>query len=359
MGYIGGMRALLPLFALTVACTPEPLPEDTGEPSAPVDTGDSGPGLVLGEDEVTFAPSGEYDGSTISLVWVDPASMLGANYVWGDTLSSVLAEKGALIELSAPDESLLREIDPAGHPGVFGTFFAPVLHMDVDGDGGHTAGESVLGIGSSWLFYAADSPSGIAAVPNALRGWNVLSIDLTAGRAETSSSKKGVPISASLLPKDEIRIGGEWDDAPVANERFVVFSAAAMGDAEVAAPVLSDVAAQSPFEFAVRVAPPADHYSAWPGGESAAVELPEVYFDNDEDRSFSDVDTRRYGVCSGPVPLTLVYFEKLGTLEVAVELVAGGNSAGWSAVTTGDRRRVLPESELLSLRTGASCPLVQ
>jgi hypothetical protein len=353
------MRALLPLFALTVACTPEPLPEDTGEPSAPVDTGDSGPGLVLGEDEVTFAPSGEYAGSTISLVWVDPASMLGANYVWGDTLSSVSAEKGALIELSAPDESLLREIDPAGHPGVFGTFFAPVLHMDVDGDGGHTAGESVLGIGSSWLFYAADSPSGIAAVPNALRGWNVLSIDLTAGRAETSSSKKGVPISASLVPQEEIRLGGEWDHAPVLHERFVVHSAVAMGGAAVEAPVLNDLVAESPFEFVVRGAPPADHYGEWLGGESAAVEIPEVYFDNDGDRSYSELDTRRHGVCSGAVPVTVTYFEKIGTLEVAVDLVAGGNSTGWNVVTTGDRLRVLPESELLSLRTGAGCPLVQ
>ncbi len=353
------MVALVSLFSLPVACTPEPVSKDTGEPPTPVETGDSAPLPDLGGAEVTFEPTGEFAGSTISLVWVDPARLLGANYVWGDTLSSVPADEGAVIALSALDETLLRELDPAGHPGVRGALFAPVLYIDVDATGAHSAGESVLGIGSYWLFYAADSPSGIASVPNALRGWNVLQMDLTTGRAQTAVSLQAVPIAASLRARQAIRLAGEWDQAPEQRERIVVHSAVASGDAEVEAPVLNDLVAQSPFGFAVNGAPPADHYGNWLDGESAAVEVPEVYLDNDEDRSFTEADSRQYGICTGTTPLTLVYFEQVGTLESALELVAGGNLAGWNAVSSGDPMRILSESELLSLRTGASCPLVE
>lgn len=353
------MRSLVPLFALPVACTPEPVAQDTGAPPTPVETGDSAPLPDLGDAEVTFSPTGEFAGSTIGLVWVDPASLLDAQYVWGDTLSSVPAGDGAVIAVSAPDETLLRELDPAGHPGVRGAFFAPVLYIDVDATGAHSAGESVLGIGSHWLFYAADSPSGIPSLPSALRGWNVMQLDLTTGRAQTTGSLQAMPIAASLRARQAIRLEGEWDQAPEQRERIVVHSAVARGDAEVEAPVLSDLDAQSPFGFAVNGAPPADHYGNWLVGESAALEVPEVYLDNDKDRSFTDADSRQYGICSGTTPVTLVYFEQVGTLEFAMVLVAGGNLAGWNAVSSGDPVRILSETEFVSLRTGASCPLVE
>ncbi len=332
---------------------------DTNEPAdTDTDSGDSGSPLLLGEDEATFTFTGSYEGATLSLTQVDPIGIMGGTYRFGEVLTSVAITEDALtLDLHAPDASLLEELDPEGHPGVKGVFFVPALHVDTDGDGVPSANEAFLGVSSAWLLYVDGNPSGIQAVPNALRGWNAMLMDMEAGIAMATSSLESMPIFVTLIENPNESVSGTWSVEPDPAMGIVVRSRVAILGGEVEAPTFTDVHAESPFDFVLRGVPPTDHFEEFVDGVSAAVEIPEVYTDVDTDHAYTEVDTREYGVCREGSPIGFVYLSVVSSLGLAVQLVGAGNASGWNAMVLAPEEKFISSNDLTALNSGPACPL--
>lgn len=331
-----------------------------GKPAAEFNSGgdaEEESGLVIGDDRATFLPGEETEGTTLTLTWVEPSSLHHANYVLGDVLLSLPVAPEVVFDLHAPDPSLMVEVDPEGHPGVTAAYFVPALHIDTDGDGLPSEGESYLGVGKTWLLYVNGSPSGIEDLPNALRGWNAMEVDLETGIAEATWDLDDLLIMATLWERPNVSLEGTWSEEVPRGTGLVFRSLVEAQGGAVELPVVADQRAESPFRLPARGPPPDDHFADLKPGVPAAIEVGEAYTDVDGDGAFTANDIPLHGVCSEGTPMGLAYLPTVPSLLLAIKLVGIGNPAGWSAVSLEENPRLVSNSVLTGLSVGSDCPV--
>ena len=255
---------------------------DSGDTDTDTDT-DTDPAVNLG-----FDIAGDYDGTTLSLTWLDPASLGSEELVFEDVLlTSAVATAHVEVAAPAPDATELIEIDPTTAPGLMAGLYVPALTRD----------DVCVGVGMVWPVY--------------------LSGEIPADRAAAGFTVGGT-------------FGGDPDGM-----RLVLLSAISLGVGEGPAP-LCDGHMSAEWSIPVSGEPPADHrYELDFLGMDAALEIPFSYTDSDHSGDFTAGDALVNAACAGGTPVVLLWMPSPTDLTVAFGLVMQGGMSGWNAILMG------------------------
>jgi len=344
------MRSLIPLLFCSVlnACLSLKGPTDLTPPeeTGPAETGggggddtDSGGGgdsetasdRPDGDATVTFALTGDWEGTTLTLTQIDPTS----GYSWhvGDRVASEEVTGDSLdVALSVPDEADLIQPDPDAWPDLWFLPLAAALHVDLDGNGGLTGDESYAGVGAVWVTWVEGEIPDEWSANGMDPGWNAMSYAID-GVTPVVGNLASVPLDAGLLGADSVTVGGTWTRGDTADVRLILLPAHVMAGGEVDA-LLYDEPLEDPWEITMSGDPPEDHYSRADslGGE-IVFEFPYAFRDVDGGGTLDDGDEAQSFACDGDAAVALAYIPPVNTLYAGFQLSRAELHTGWLALS--------------------------
>ena len=327
------------ILAVLTACN-SAKNDDTGEinDGDVNDTGvadDSDTGVPDGETMVNFMISGEWEGATLSLV----QSTDFEEWSLGETIHSTLVTNSITeFSLAAPDPANLIQLDEAWPDTLFG-FYMPALYIDSDGDGIHSEGEVVKGVGDWWLVYISGAlPVELQAV-GFTEGWSSINF-ATAEDSDISEMADllDIEINAGLIVQDSITIGGSYspvsDAIPSAEfTKLGVIPAGVLEDEQEVAEFLVDESMSDPWEISLNGAPADDHIFETDEGFSIALEVPFTYLDSDFSGGMSEDDTPLMTACGDDNQMVfLAYLPEVTNLLHGFYFNSNGFTTGWMAL---------------------------
>lgn len=300
---------------------------DSGETADSGDSGDSGnPDTGLAEVlALGFDVGGAWEGTTLSLTWLDVRSFGTGSLAFGDVLLSVPAEERVVLDpVDPPDARFLQELDPVAFPGVKVAYFAPSLHLDTDGDGLPSAEEGYLGASLTFALYVTGVRGFVATLPDVVNGWNAVQIPFAANTEIALVDPLSIPIDATLATDDTFDLAG------TGSGRAALVSSLARAGTTVDTPTVWDGKLAAPWTIHVDGPPPADHYQYLDRlGVDGAVEVAVGYADTDASGGWTSGDGDEVPLCLGDDAVGLVYVPRVTNLPVALGLTYAGVSAGW------------------------------
>jgi hypothetical protein len=348
-------------FALLTACSgSDKDTSGTGDSGDSGDTADSGGNGGNGGDDtgtaadhatLGFDLDGAYEGTTFSMTWIDPATIGVGSLSFGASAWSQPAAARMEVTPGVPAEDQLTDIGG----GLRIAIYVATLHQDADGDGVPAGTEPYLGASVPWAMYIEGDPSKVLGFPKLSTGWNA--VTLGADASYTPVDAAAIPLHASLIVDDHIALGGGWVGDPTANARLVVLSSVAAGGGSVSTPTLADDLAGASWSISLDARPPEDHFTYLSrAGMDGAAEAIFAYADNDTSGSWTAGDAQIYPLCKDTGSVTVVYFDAITNLQLALGLSSAGASAGWIALrndTTG--AHPIAEADLTTLAFAAQC----
>ncbi len=345
---------LIALAPLLLACTGKSpvVNDDTATDSAADSVADTAETLPA---DFTFQISGDWEGSTLTLTWVDFTSLSsGFPAVGAVEYSHVLGGVTPGVPFGEPPEADLQEVDPANAPGLMFAGYIPGLHLDSDGDGVESAPEPYVGVGLAWPVYVSGViPSGYTDL-GVVAGWNAIEF-VPDSAVPVIHDIHAIPLHAGLAERTSITVGGSYGGDPGASVVFVPSTTFQGGTVEA---FVYDSEVSDPWSVTLDGAPPPDHFSELDGVGMAALEVPIAYVDQDGSGGFTDRDAPLYPACSGGVPAGLLYLPGVTDLLTAWSLSVQGVGTGWVGLTLGDSGgAVLTDDELQDLAMDGSCTL--
>ncbi len=346
---------LLPL-TLSVACSGTTITtDDTANPDdTDTDSGlDSVPELPT---DFTFFLEGDYEGSSLTLTWIDFASLNTGSPVLGEPHAFGAVESDAVdVAFGIPDTADLQEIDPETAPGLLLAGYIPGLHLDSDGDGQLSDGETYVGVGVSWPIYITGDIPPEYIDYGMVEGWNALDLTTPEGQPATDDIT-GIPLDAALGERTSVTFGGSFigaDDPGIVMVPFTAFEGGSVDE------LIYDGPLDDPWSVTLDQIPPEDHFEELEGLGTAALEVPIAYSDTNRSGGYNDGDTPLYPACHDGLSVGLLYLPAITDLLTGWSLTIQGVGAGWLAITLGDENggAVLTEEQLQSLAIDGSCML--
>lgn len=336
----------LPLFG----CTGKP--SDSGDTNEPVDdtaaddTGDA-------PADFTFALTGDYAGSTLTLTWINFAT-IGTDTLDLGEVAYTGAVTGATkgVSLPEPPAGDLQEVDPTNAPGMMLAGYVPGLHLDADGDGLQSGDEVYVGAGLTWpVFLSGTIPADYADM-GLVDGWNALEL-VPDSQEPVMHDITAIPLAASLAERTSITLGGSYvgdDGASLAILPSVMFEG---GSVET---YVYDGALDDPWSVTLDGAPEADHFAALQGVGLGALEVPIAYTDSDGSGGHTSPDPLAFPACSDGVVAGLVYLPGVTDLMTGWSLTLQGVGSGWVGLTLEDSGgMLLSDAQLQDLALDGSC----
>ena len=316
----------------------------------PVDSGDSAGGDTDTDTDTDTDPAnlgfdvvGDFEGTTLSLTWLDASTLGTEDLAFGDVLLStdVFA---ARVEVTAPtpDASELIEIDPEYAPGMMVAFYVPTL----------TRAGAYLGVGAVWPIHISGEIPADFVAHGAAAGWNALT---PGADGQEFGDEMAVPLPVNLGQMLDITLGGTMASDPD-GLRLVLLSGISLGGA--GPDPLHDSHASTEWEIPVSGEPPADHFYELDFLEmEGALEIPFVYTDSDESGGYTSGDSLVNAACVSGTPVGLLWMPSPTDLTVAFGLVMQGGATGWNAILMGGPGGVLDEAARTSLVIDEGCVL--
>lgn len=344
---------LTPLLSLFLACPPPSKDSDSTptESQIDTDTGQDSEESPPPDPDIAFDLSGDWNGGTLSLTWLDASSLGGETLIFGDVFLHADAEARVEITTEAPDASFLQEFAPE----VMAAWFVPALHTDADGDGIPSGEEPYLGVATTWLLYLdAEPPDNI--MPGLKAGWNGLQMDFVDGGDEmVVVDPLTIPVDANLAVKEQLTLSGTWSEGFPEDSGLAVVSALATA----ANPVLWDAPSQSPWTIELDGPPPEDHFDVLQGANLyAALEVGIGYQDSDRSGDYTSGDFILHTLCADSDALGVLYLPAPTDLLTALMLGIQGNSPGWLGLRMNqDGAPPLTDAELQNLDVSSACSL--
>lgn len=345
----------LPLLALAAvlpvtlaACTGKG--DDTGDTDMDTDT-DTG---TAPPADFTFALSGAYTDSTLTLTWLDFASLGSQTLATGDVrYSGIVTGASAGVPFGEPLEEDRQEIDPVNAPGFTLSGYIPGLHVDTDGDGLLSGTEAYAGVGLAWpVFVGGEVPADYLDL-GMVAGWNALQF-VPDSEIPLLHDITAIPLDALLAERESITFGGSLagDDT-----RLFVAPAAIFEGGTVADYVYDDVVSD-PWSVTLDSRPAADHFSELEGLGLAALEVPLAYTDNDQSGSYTDGDTPTTAACFNGSAVGLLYLSGVTDLLTGWSLTMQGLGTGWLGLSLADTGGgIVSDADLQTLALDGSCDL--
>lgn len=344
--------ALVPFLApvvLLAACTGKTINmgDDTGDTAD--DTADDVP------PDFTFALTGDWPGSTLTLTWLDFTSLGSEQPQLGAVAYSALVEDDSTgVPFGVPPEADMQEIDPDNAPGMMLAGYLPGLHLDADGDGLQSGDETYAGVGLAWPIYVTGTIPTDFADMGFVEGWNALEF-VPDGALPVPHDITAIPLAADLAVRTSITVGGSYTGEEGAS---VVFVSSLLFEGETVDAFIYDGALSDPWSVTLDGPPDADHFSELEGVGMAALEVPIAYMDSDGSGGFTDHDTPLYAACSGGLPVGLLYLPGITDLLTGWSLTLQGVGSGWVAMSLADSGGVvLTDAQAQDLAMDASCTL--
>ena len=302
--------------------------------------------------DFTFALTGDHAGTTLTLTWIDFAS-LSTTPVLGDAeYSAAVAGDSAGVAFGEPPEADLQEVDPTNAPGLKLAGYIPALHVDSDGDGVISGAETYAGVGLAWPVYVTGELPTEYADLGLVDGWNAL--EFSDAPTPAVYDITSIPLDAGLAERTSITFGGAWTGA---GDELVVLPSVAFDGGSVSA-YLYDDALTDPWSVTLDGAPDADHFEPLDGVGDAALEVPIAYTDGDHSGDFTANDTPVAAACWNSLPVGLIYLPGVSDLITAWSLAAQGVGTGWVGITLGDTGgTTLSDADLGTLALDDSCSL--
>lgn len=356
------------ILILLAACTGEPADtsstggDDTGETGgddtdgdSAADSGDTG-GDTGPADNLGFVIDGPFEGTTLSLTWVDPSTLGGENLAFGAILTSApVTGATTTIYAEAPGSAELVEINPEDAPGLLMAMYVPALHVDEDGDGLPNGAETYAGVAMTWAVYVGGViPEQFTAL-GVVEGWNAF---LAAKQEQpVFSDAMAIPITASLQPSLDVALGGDLDFDPDGVRLMLISGQTFSGESTVGA--LVDQALSDPWSLTLSGPPSAERfYDITELGVRGALEVPLTYADLDGSETFDETaDQPLYGACHQGVPVALLWLPPPTSLSDAFSLTQLGAGSGWLALEMGGSGGVVDAAALTALSIDDSCGL--
>ena len=345
--------------ALLVGCTSSKAVDDTAADDTAANDDTSADSDSAIDDTATvppdfsFALSGDWDGTALTLNWLDFTAMGGGDLSFGRVAYAATVDQDIIgVPFGVPPESELQEVDPTNAPGMKIAAYVPALHADLDGDVMHSAGETYTGVGLAWPVYVSGPvPEDLAAF-GIVEGWNGMEFK-SDGSPPAMNDITALPLSTNLTERTSITIGGSYAASTGSDaERVALIPGALPSSPDT---VLYDGVLGDPWTISVDGAPPADHFTEMDGVGNAALELPLAYSDVDGSVSLTDGDAPIAYACWDSLPVGLLYVPGITDLVTAVSWTQYGLGAGWMAVPFDDSVLPLTGDDLLSLSIDASC----
>lgn len=350
------LSALVPVLApvmLLTACTGKTINmgDDTGDTSndSADDTADDVP------PDFTFALSGDWAGSTLTLTWLDFTSLGSEQIELGAAgYSAPVEDDSTGVPFGVPPEADMQEIDPDNAPGMKLAGYLPGLHLDADGDGLQSGDEPYTGVGLAWPVYVSGTIPSDFADMGLVEGWNALEF-LPDGALPVTRDITAIPLDASLAERTSITVGGSYTGEDGAS---VVFVSSLLFEGGTVDAFLYDGALSDPWSVTLDGPPDADHFSELEGVGMAALEVPIAYMDSDGSGGFTDRDTPLYAACADGLPVGLLYLPGITDLLTGWSLTVQGVGSGWVGMSLADSGGVvLTDPQLQDLAMDDSCTL--
>jgi len=359
-----GLAPSLVATSLLAGCTSAKSADDTAAEDTSVDSdsaiddssGDSDSAIddtAVTPPDFSFALSGDWEGTALTLTWLDFTGMVGGELTLGRVAYAVTVEQDIVgVPFGVPPEGELQEVDPTNAPGMKIAAYVPALHGDLDGDVMLSEGETYSGVGLAWpVFVSGPVPADLAAF-GIVEGWNGMEFTVDNG-PPVMHDITALPVETTIAERLSITIGGSYDAySGNAAERVAVVPGAS--STTVTEP-LYDGALSDPWTVTLDGAPPADHFGDLEGFGNAALELPIAYLDADATESVSEGDSPIAYACWNTFPVALLYVPGLTDLVTAVSWTQYGLGTGWLATPLDSDVPQITGDDLLSLSIDASC----
>jgi len=287
-------RALMGVLGIG-ACLPAPSDDPQVETGEPHDE-------AL-EPNVGFVLERDWDGHVLSITHLHPhLNAEGAVTTGAQLASTVISERDVLMSLPQPGEADLVEIDPEGAPGMLIAMYTATIHDDVNGDGTHDEGETIVSVGT-WLptWVEGEVPAtyqDIGAVP----GWNALHISTLLGATEMTPDILSMSMISNMETQDSVTVEGGVVDDPPENGRIALFpdhpDNLLGNDTAGIDAVMDDQTLDRNWQLEAAGSPPDSHLNEdvfWSHGGS--IQVPIAYKDTDGSGNFSDGDSLYGAAC--------------------------------------------------------------
>jgi hypothetical protein len=344
--------------ALLVGCTGAKSVDDTAADDSAADDSSTDSDSAIDDTAVvppdfSFVLSGDWDGTALTLNWLDFTGMGGGDLSFGRVAYSAAVEQDTVgVPFGVPPEDELQEVDATNAPGMKIAAYVPALHVDSDRDGTYTAGETYVGVGLAWPVYVSGPvPSELAAF-GIVEGWNGMEFT-SDGSPPILHDLAALPIATNLAEHTSITVGGSYAASTGSDSERVALIPGALPEAPGSA--IYDEVLSNPWTITLDGAPPADHFSELDGIGNAALEMPLAYTDVDASAGLSEGDTPIAYACWETIPVGLLYVPGVTDLVKAVSWTQYGLGAGWMAVPFDGSAMQLTGDELLSLEFDTSC----
>jgi hypothetical protein len=311
---------------------------------------------------LSFDIEGAWEGTALSLTWIEP----GVDIDEVDSLmvlfeGAVTGPSYGIDPGELPAEHLLEDED------LTLALYVPTLFADTDGDGTHDEGEFYLGVSRHWPLWIEGAPPAEYAELGLVAGWNAIELELDEennfGGDPIVHDPLAIPLMTSLLPIEEITIGGGYTGTePVDDQRltFAPHSALWAGDLTHADP-LYDEPVVEPWGITVSGAPPQSHQID-PDGFPRATNYAVSYVDSDGSGGPSEGEPPVNMACVGSDFVAVSWMAPPTTVRMAAHFEylfsPDGLPPGWSARAvdpdTADFR-ALDAAEVMDLELTNTC----
>ncbi len=329
---------------------------DTSDTSETGETGETGDTGAEGPADLGFQLEGGWEGSTLTLTWVDPSSLGTESLNFGGVLlSEDVSQAETLIHAGRPPESDLQELNPEETPGMLMALYVPALHLDVDGDGLPQNGESFMAVGMTWAVYVTGVIPAEFTQLGVVDGWNAVVI-AKEGDPQFADAMT-IPLPVNLAPNLELTAGGDLGFDPDGARLMVISGQAFTGESPVGP--LVDQALTDPWEVALSGPPAADRfYLIQNMGIMGALEVPLSYDDANHSGAFEEAsDSLLFAACSDAVPVGFLWLPPPSDLYSAFGIARMGVGSGWMAVQLAEGGSIVPPSLLTELVMDQTCGL--
>ena len=303
---------------------------------------------------------GDFHGATLTLTPVDAETIEVTHGGWASASAAATVD----MELGAPPAEHLQEIDPDEAPGMRIGTYLPMLHIDEDGDGLHSGGESIVGVSMEWpVFIAGAIPPKLQAF-GLVQGWNALVMDMASDSdLPTFLDPMDLSITADLFETESLSLAGVVE-TPFSSfdMRMTAVSIMSLKGGGPDAETLTDQVVDNPFTYSFDGPPPESHFISESKFDLRfAQELVLAYQDMDASGDFDSTKDRAVTtICHGRDPVIFMWVDPLTDPMGALWVGIMGIRAGWSAINTnspGDFVMMLTDAQLLDLRFGFHCDL--
>ena len=347
------------LLVLLLACGDDKTTSEETEETTATQS-DSGDGTDTADQTeeitgtpVTFALS-EAEGMKIGLLRVEFTDD-GMGFTDNQIVSAELGtETSFTIGVETPDDEELSAFIPENDTLI--GMWAPYLFQDSNGDNTHNEGETIGGIGKTWLVYAKADIPGYTIT----EGWSAIEMTFTED-PPIARDLENVQLDANLIP-GPITIGGSYDTT-LGDRRIAIVAATTFESGQLE--TMFDEVATDPWSLTLSGIPADNHFSQeddFQGALGAAI----VYEDRNNNGTFEGTDLQGQStpitICFDgmggmePRTVTILYYPAVTNPIDALNASVYGMGTGWIIMANDDSQPYFPSpDEYNNLFIDANC----